>query len=105
MATVNGDVAGNDRNDFEVSSEGSRRLLDGAKSTNFVLMTPDVRQNLSAVPFEKFSVVTSSGHRYPIASPDHAGINPRGSRVVVWFDDDSSVTVSAIDIVAIEKNG
>lgn len=68
-------------------------------------MTPDVRQLLSAVPFETFSIVTSSGHRYPIASPDHAGVNPRGNRVVVWFDDEGSVTLSAIHIVAIEKNG
>jgi hypothetical protein len=25
--------------------------------------------------------------------------------VVIWFDDDSSVTLSALHIVAIEKNG
>jgi hypothetical protein len=68
-------------------------------------MTPDVRQYLSAAPFEAFNLVTSSGHRYAIASPDHASIHPRGSRVVVWFDDDSSVTISALHIVAIEKNG
>jgi hypothetical protein len=48
--------------------------------------------------------VTSSGHRYPVASLGHAGIHPRGSRVVVWFDDDSSVTVAALHMVAIEKN-
>jgi hypothetical protein len=64
-----------------------------------------VRQHLSAAPSEAFSIVTSSGHRYPIASPDHADIHPRGSRVVIWFDDDSSVTISALHIVAIEKNG
>ena len=80
-------------------------MLDGAESTRLVFMTPDVRLHLSAVPFETFSVVTSSGHRYPIPSPDHASIHPRGSRVVVWFDDDSNVTISAIHIVAIEKNG
>ena len=68
-------------------------------------MTPDVRQYLSAVPFETFSLVTSRGHRYAIASPDHAGVHPRGNRIVVWFDDDSSVTLSAMHIVAIEKNG
>ena len=31
------------------------------------------------------------------------GIHPRGTRVVIWFDDDSSVTVSGLHIVAIEK--
>jgi hypothetical protein len=65
-------------------------------------MTPDIRQYLIAAPF---SVITSSGHRHNVASPDHAGIHPRGSRVVIWFDDDSSVTVSALHIAAIEKNG
>ena len=68
-------------------------------------MVSDVRQHLAAAPFEAFFIVTSSGHRYPVASPDYAGINPRGSRVVIWFDDDSSVTISGLHIVAIEKNG
>ncbi|HEY3853515.1 MAG TPA: hypothetical protein VGO67_03880 [Verrucomicrobiae bacterium] len=66
-------------------------------------MIADIRHHLQSGPFEPFSIVTSSGDRYRIASPDHAGIHPRGSRVVVWFDDDSSVTVSGLHIVAIEK--
>lgn len=68
-------------------------------------MIADVRPHLAATPFEPFSIVTSSGHRYAVASPAHAGVHPRGSRVVVWFDDDSSVTLAALHIVAIEKNG
>ena len=68
-------------------------------------MIADVRQHRAAAPFEPFAIVTSSGHRYPVASPDYAGVHPRGSRVVVWFDDDSSVTLAALHIVAIEKNG
>jgi hypothetical protein len=68
-------------------------------------MTPDIRQFLAAAPFEPFSIVTGSGRRYPVPSRDHAGINPRGSRVVIWFDDGGSVTVSALHIAAIEKNG
>ena len=68
-------------------------------------MTPDIRQFLTAIPFQPFSIVMSSGHRYNIPSRDHAGINPRGSRVVIWFDDGGSVTVSALHIAAIEKNG
>ncbi len=65
-------------------------------------MTPDIRQFLAAAPFEPFLIVTK---RYPVPSRDHAGINPRGSRVVIWFDDGGSVTVSALHIAAIEKNG
>ena len=66
-------------------------------------MIADVRQHLQAGPFEPFIIVTSSGHRYRIASADHASIHPHGSRVVIWFDDDSGVTVSGLHIVAIEK--
>ncbi len=66
-------------------------------------MIGDIRRLLEAGAFEPFSIVTSSGNSYRIASADHAGINPRGSRVVIWFDDDSSVTVSGLHIVAIEK--
>ena len=66
-------------------------------------MITDVRQHLHASPFEPFLIVTSSGHRYRIATSDHAGINPQGSRVVVWFDDDSGVTLSGLHIAAIEK--
>jgi hypothetical protein len=68
-------------------------------------MTPDVRQHLSTIPFKPFSIVTSSGHRYPVPSADHAGINPRGSRMVIWFDDGGSVTISVLHVAAIEDNG
>ena len=66
-------------------------------------MIGDLRHHLEAGPFQPFVIVTSSGHRYPIASADHAGIHPRGTRVVIWLDDESSVTVSGLHIVTIEK--
>jgi hypothetical protein len=67
-------------------------------------MTGDIRQLLAAGPFEPFYIVTSSAKRYRIPSADHASTNPRGSRVVVWFDDDSNVVVSALHITAFEKD-
>jgi hypothetical protein len=67
-------------------------------------MIPDVRQHLQAVPFEPFVIVTSSGHRYRVASSDHAGVSPQGNRAVIWFDDEGSVTVSSLHIAAIEKD-
>ena len=66
-------------------------------------MVGDIRQHLEAAPFEAFTIVTSSGRRYAVPSADHAGLNPQASRVVVWFDDDSSVTISGLHISAIEK--
>src|SRR5439155_24305648 len=50
-------------------------------------MIADIRQHLEAALFEPFTIVTSSGTRYGVPSADHAGLNPRGTRVVVWFDD------------------
>jgi hypothetical protein len=66
-------------------------------------MIADIRQHLEGAPFEPFTIVTTSGARFPVPAADHAGLNPRGSRVVVWFDDDSSVTISGLHIAAIEK--
>jgi hypothetical protein len=63
----------------------------------------DIRQLLEAGPFEPFFIVTSSGNRYRVASADHASINPQGSRVVVWLDDESSVTLAGLHITAVEK--
>ena len=66
-------------------------------------MIGDIRQSLDAMPFEPFTVVTSSGRHYGVQTRDHAGLNPRGSRLVIWFDDDSSITISNLHIVAVEK--
>jgi hypothetical protein len=65
-------------------------------------MITDIRRLLEARPFQSFSVVSRSGQHYRVASPDHAGVNPKGSRLLVWFDDDSEVIVSALHIAAIE---
>ncbi len=67
-------------------------------------MIPDIRRHLHNTPFEPFTIVTGGGDKYTVVTSDHAGINPTGTRVVVWFDDGSSVTISDIHIVAIEKN-
>jgi len=62
-----------------------------------------VRQHLEATPFEPFTIVTSGGKRYAVASADHASVNPTGTRVVVWFTDDASVTIAGLHVVALEK--
>ena len=66
-------------------------------------MVVDIRQHLQAAPFEPFTIVTSSGRRYPVPSADHANLNPQGTRIVVWFDDDASVTIARLHVAAIEK--
>ena len=66
-------------------------------------MIEEIRQHLAARPFEPFLILTSGGNQYRVPSAEHAGINPRGNRVVVWFDTGGSVTVSGLHIVAVEK--
>jgi hypothetical protein len=66
-------------------------------------MIADVRHHLQAGPFEPFAIVTNSGHRYAVPSADHASINPPGNRIVIWFDNGGSVTLSALHITAVEK--
>ncbi|HEV2393852.1 MAG TPA: hypothetical protein VG146_15980 [Verrucomicrobiae bacterium] len=65
-------------------------------------MIGDIRKHLRATPFEPFTIVTSSGRRYAVPSADHANSNPQGTRVVVWFDDDTSVTIAGLHVSAIE---
>jgi hypothetical protein len=66
-------------------------------------MIADVRHFLESEPFEPFAIVTSSGSRHRVPSASHATINPQGSRVVVWFDDESGVIVSGLHIASVEK--
>jgi hypothetical protein len=72
-------------------------------SITLTRMIGDVRQFLHTGPFEPFVIVTSSGNRYRVPSSDHATINPQGSRVVIWFDDESGVIISGLHIAAVEK--
>jgi len=66
-------------------------------------MTGDIRQSLDAVPFEPVTIVTSSGKHYAVPTRDHAGLNPNGSRMFIWLDDGSNVTLSILHVVAVEK--
>jgi hypothetical protein len=66
-------------------------------------MIRDIRQLLSTRPFQPFSIVTSAGKQYRVPTSEHAGVNPTGSRVVVWFGDGSGVTISALHISAVEQ--
>jgi hypothetical protein len=66
-------------------------------------MIGDIRHHLETALFEPFTIVTTSGRRYSVVTADHVGLNPQGSRVVVWFDDDSSMTISGLHIAALEK--
>ncbi len=66
-------------------------------------MVGDVRKLLSARPFVPFTIVTSGGSRYNVPTPDHCGIDPQSSRVVVWFDDGSGITIAGLHIASLEQ--
>jgi hypothetical protein len=66
-------------------------------------MIADIRKLLDVVPFVPFSIVTSSGKHYRVATPDHASFNPNGTRVIVYFDDDSHVAIAPLHISSIEQ--
>jgi hypothetical protein len=66
-------------------------------------MIADIRRFLDSGPFEPFVIITSSGNRYRVPSADHANINPQGSRLTIWFDDESGVIVSGLHIAAVER--
>ena len=66
-------------------------------------MTLEIRQFLEARPFTPFYIHTRGGNRYRVATSDHAGFSPNGRRVVIWFDDQGSITLSELHIVGVEE--
>ena len=68
-------------------------------------MIPRIRELLHSIPFVPFTIRTSDGREYNIPTADHAAINPKGSRVVVFSDDDSQAEVAAFHVAAVTKNG
>lgn len=68
-------------------------------------MIPRIRELLHATPFTPFSIRTSDGREYIVPTADHAAINPKGSRVIVFADDDSQAELAALRVATVLKNG
>ena len=74
--------------------------------------TEKKHQRVQSLPLTAAGVV-STGHPVAVPAarddkeflerPRLQNINPQGSRVVVWFDDESGVIVSGLHIAAVEK--
>ena len=62
-----------------------------------------IRDYLDARPFVPFTVVTSAGKEYSVPSPEHAGLNPKGTAMTIYFDDEGSVYLFALHIAAVEQ--
>ena len=66
-------------------------------------MIDEIKRRLAENPFQPFTLISSSGIKYRIASREHVGFSPQGGRLVIFFDDDSSVILAALHITAIEE--
>ena len=64
-------------------------------------MIKEVIKMLEANPFRPFTIRTSGGDVYPVASRDHAHITPSGNQVVVMFEDDTVLVVAGLHITAV----
>lgn len=67
-------------------------------------MTDEVRKLVHAIPFVPFIVKTSDGKQYRIKHPDYVAISPKGGRITVYADEETSTTLSALHIVAVEPH-
>ena len=65
-------------------------------------MTDEVRRLMNAEPFKPFLVKTSDGRQYRVKHPDYLAISPKGGRITVYADEETSTTLSALHIVAVE---
>ena len=65
-------------------------------------MTDEVRRLMHAEPFVPFVVKTSDGKQYRVKHPDYVAISPKGGRITVYADEETSTMISALHIVAVE---
>jgi hypothetical protein len=65
-------------------------------------MTDEVRRLMHAEPFVPFVIKTSDGKQYRVKHPDCVAISPKGGRITVYADEETSTMLSALHMVAIE---
>ena len=70
-------------------------------------MTKDIRDLLSAQPFQAFTVHTADGRQFRVSTRDHAQVSPAGTRVSIWTDDETHYILPALLIsgLKIQANG
>ena len=66
-------------------------------------MIDQIQRRLATKPFEPFFIRTSDGQVYEVPTVDHLFISPRGTRVAIYFDDDTHVTLPLLHIVAVRE--
>jgi hypothetical protein len=71
---------------------------DGGKN---IWMVKQIGRLLARTPFEPFSIVTTSGHEYPVDHPENAAI-VAGRVVVALPNDEGVVTLGGLHIAEIK---
>ena len=66
-------------------------------------MIPRIKELLHTTPFSPFTVRTSDGREYIVPTRDHAAVNPKGTYVVLFSDDDSHADVAGLHVAAVVK--
>jgi hypothetical protein len=69
-------------------------------------MIPRIKELLHSMPFSPFTVRTSDGREYTVPTADHAAVNPKGTYVVVFSDNDTHANVAGLHVAAVvEQSG
>lgn len=66
-------------------------------------MTDEIRKLLHDVPFVPFVVRTSDGRQYRVRHPDYVAISPKGGRVTLFDDEETTTTLTSLHIAGVEK--
>jgi hypothetical protein len=67
-------------------------------------MIETVREYLEERPFVPFTIVTTGGSRYRVATPDHSSISPPPRRVIVWTDRGGAAIIAGLHVASLEKD-
>jgi hypothetical protein len=67
------------------------------------MLAGTIKQKLMNNPFEGFIITMNDGRKFKITHPDYADVSPKGTKVIIYFDDDSSIDLSSILIASVEN--
>ena len=65
-------------------------------------MTDEVRKLMNTEPFAPFFVKTLDGKQHRVKHPDYVAISPKGGRITLYDDEETTTTLSALHIVGVE---
>ena len=67
-------------------------------------MIPRIRELLDAAPFRPFTIRTSDGRKYLIPTADHAAVNPKATRLVVFLNGGGQIDLAGLHVAAVSRS-